>query len=144
MENILVIIDVQKEFTACTPALVESIEKLITDETTVIYCLMPGPNQKVQPLIQCQAKTIIYSNHCDKSRLIRGKLCAHWPKVKKIRLCGVHTDACVYETAKGLMTAGYEIEISAHTCNSVNAYHHEKGLRLLKEIGCCLTFYDNK
>jgi nicotinamidase/pyrazinamidase len=61
-------------------------------------------------------------------------------EIKKIFLCGLATDYCVFYSARDAVTFGFETEVVIDACRGVNvpAGNTEEAIRQMKHIG--ITF----
>lgn len=55
-------------------------------------------------------------------------------RVRKVRVCGVNTGACVFATAKGLKALGYEVEAHALGVNSETEPRYRTGIKKLAQV----------
>lgn len=142
----LVIVDVQTMFPAAAKrkvrrAIIQEIEAAKAAQCPVI-------------VVEFEASGVTYKNIRDalsdyprKARVLKDKddgseeVHAVLPKLslnRKVRLCGVNTDACVLATAQGLKRKRYTIEVVVPACAAEDEEEHETGLYLLAEMGAKL------
>ena len=58
---------------------------------------------------------------------------------RQIILCGMETHVCVFQTARDLAAAGYEVHVCADAVASRTAEHRRVGLDLAREAGAYVT-----
>ena len=58
---------------------------------------------------------------------------------RQVALCGIETHVCVYQTARDLLSAGYEVEVVGDAVSSRRAAHRELALRKLRGHGVQVT-----
>ena len=57
----------------------------------------------------------------------------------QVLLCGIETHVCVYQTARDLREAGYEVEVVADAVSSRTVADRDRALARLRDCGICLT-----
>jgi nicotinamidase-related amidase len=58
---------------------------------------------------------------------------------KQVILCGMETHICVYQTALGLLHAGYDVHVVADATATRLPHSQTIGLNLMREAGCVVT-----
>lgn len=58
---------------------------------------------------------------------------------KKIILTGIETHICVYQTARTLLDAGYEVYVVKNACSSRSSKDYRTALELMRDYGAKLT-----
>ena len=58
---------------------------------------------------------------------------------RQILLVGIEAHICIYQTALGLIEAGYEVVIVTDAVSSRKAWNRELGLARMKDAGCVMT-----
>lgn len=58
---------------------------------------------------------------------------------KQIILSGIETHICIFQTARGLLEAGYEVFVVGDAVGSRAQASTENGLQLMREMGCVIT-----
>lgn len=58
---------------------------------------------------------------------------------KKVVLTGIETHICVYQTARALLDAGYEVYVVKNACSSRSSKDYRTALELMRDYGAKLT-----
>lgn len=58
---------------------------------------------------------------------------------KKVVLTGIETHICVYQTARALLDAGYEVYVVKNACSSRSSKDYRTALELMRDYGVKLT-----
>ncbi len=58
---------------------------------------------------------------------------------KKVVLTGIETHICVYQTARALLDAGYEVYVVKNACSSRSSKDYRTALELMRDFGAKLT-----
>lgn len=58
---------------------------------------------------------------------------------RQIILCGIETHICVFQTARGLIDAGYEVFVVKDAVGSRKEDNTINGIQLMDEMGCVVT-----
>ena len=58
---------------------------------------------------------------------------------KKVVLTGIETHICVYQTARALLDAGYEVYVVKNACTSRSSKDYRTALELMRDYGAKLT-----
>lgn len=143
----LLVIDMQAYFSAARNKRVQEevskeIRQAIKDNMPIIFLEYIGCGSSVKQL----TKNVAHPNHYDKSYLI-GKTTGGGSREvltlikafrlpqKHIKVCGVNTSACVFETTVGLRQKlkGSKIELLVNACNDSSKSGHEYALQSFRE-----------
>ena len=58
---------------------------------------------------------------------------------RQVIVCGMETHVCVFQTARDLAQAGYEVHVCADAVGSRTPEHRQIGLELVREAGAIVT-----
>ncbi len=58
---------------------------------------------------------------------------------RQVIVCGMETHVCVFQTARDLAQAGYEVHVCADAVGSRTEEHRKVGLELIREAGATVT-----
>lgn len=59
-------------------------------------------------------------------------------QVRRVFICGVATDYCVYETTRDALSAGFEVVLLGDAIKAVNQHDGQRAIRTLLELGALL------
>lgn len=63
-------------------------------------------------------------------------------KIKKVMLAGIEAHVCVFQTARDLIDAGYEVLIVADAVSSRNDFDKKWALKNLREMGAAVSTFE--
>jgi nicotinamidase-related amidase len=158
MNYSLILIDMQKFFAAANSRRVqkgcrEAIQQAIVDKAPIILVEYQGYLYKrtVKALTNVinkanyKYKFVVTKDDDDGADEVYQLLIDYKLPHRKIKVCGVNTDCCVYSTVLGLIKRhkfkSNNIEIISNACGSICNRKHVKGLRELKFIGVKIVNY---
>ena len=147
--TVLVIIDVQEKLVKPmhrVESLIDNQQRLIRGMTALevpILCTEQNPGglgRTVSEIAELLNPAQITSKNCFScadSRPFMDNLA----KInrKSALLAGIETHICVYQTAMGLLDAGYHIEVVADACSSRRPENHQIGLYKANNAGAEIT-----
>ncbi|SRR5579885_1444967 len=133
----LVVVDMQSSFEAANSRRVREnckreIERAMEAGAAIIFVEYIGQGPTIPSLVKLtddyDRVFITRKNDDDGSREVRKVIQDNRLPAKRIRVCGVNTDCCVFETVSGLTCKlkSVTLEVVADACNS--DYQHLTGL----------------
>lgn len=143
----LVIVDVQKEFSAAKYVLPQVLKliKEFKEKKLPIIVLEYGNYAREEEVLYYDTYKAIMANltgypffkykfkwiDCGSAEVIQSLRELNYNS-KKITICGVNTSACVAETVEGLIQAKYKINVIKKACHDKESHYHNRQMKRWK------------